>query len=117
MHELSITKNILEIALDHNEDSRNITDIYLVIGQLSSLVDDSIQFYWDIISRDTLAQGAQLHFQRIPAEMYCQGCHQTYILQGDFTCPNCGGDRVQVIAGEEFYIEAIDIESEGVPHD
>jgi Zn finger protein HypA/HybF involved in hydrogenase expression len=44
----------------------------------------------------------------------CQDCDQTYALQGDFTCPNCGGDRVQVIAGEEFYIEAIEIESEGV---
>ncbi|MCA9957781.1 MAG: hydrogenase maturation nickel metallochaperone HypA, partial [Anaerolineales bacterium] len=51
MHELPITENILKIANEHATQSgaARVTDLYLVIGQLSSIVDDSIQFYWDII--------------------------------------------------------------------
>ena len=47
MHELPVTESILEIALRHAQEAgaRRITDLYLIIGQLSTIVDDSIQFY------------------------------------------------------------------------
>ncbi len=110
MHELHVTQQILEIALRHADEAKRITDIYLVIGQLSSFVDDSIQFYWDMLSKDTIAVGAQLHFRRIPAEMLCKDCQQRHRLDSDFACPNCGGVNLQVVAGDEFYVEAIDVE-------
>ena len=55
MHELPVTESVLEIALRHAKGAgaERITNIYLVIGQLSSIVDDSIQFYWDIVSKDS----------------------------------------------------------------
>ena len=52
MHELAVTENILNIALTHAEksDAARITNLYLVIGQLSSVLDDSVQFYWDLLT-------------------------------------------------------------------
>lgn len=113
MHELAVTTSILDLALQHAEAAHasRITDVYLVIGQLSSMIDDSVQFYWDIISQDTAAEGSHLHFRRIPAEFQCQTCHTRYPLRGDdFTCPACGSAAVHVVAGEEFYLEAIDVD-------
>ncbi len=113
MHELAVTQSILEIALQHaaQAGAGRITDLHLVIGQLSSMVDDSVQFYWDLISQGTPAEGARLHFRRIPIEMQCRACAHRYTPDGDFMCPACGSDQVQVVAGEEFYLEAIDVEA------
>jgi hydrogenase nickel incorporation protein HypA/HybF len=114
MHELSVTESILEISLRHADgaNAKHITNLYLVIGQLASIVDDSVQFYWDIISTGTIAEGATLHFRRLPARFLCLDCSQQYSPVSDsFSCPACEGDHVKVIAGDEFYMEAIDIEN------
>ncbi len=114
MHELPVTQSILEIALRHagQNNARSVRTIYVVLGQLSSILDDSIQFYWDMIAEGTLAEGATLHFRRIPAELHCQACGEKYLLPaGELACPKCGSMQVKVIAGEEFYLEAIDIEN------
>lgn len=109
MHELAITENILDIAIKHAK-GQHITDIHLVIGQLSSIVDDSVQFYWDTISKGTSAEGAILHFTRIQTELLCQECMNRFTPTHDnYACPNCGSQRVLVVAGEEFYVEAIEI--------
>lgn len=113
MHELSVTESILEISLRHlppGEPAR-ITALHLVIGQLSSLVDDSVQFYWDFIAKGTPAEGAELVFRRIPAELQCQDCQHRYQPgANELSCPNCGSLNIRVVAGEEFYVESMDIE-------
>jgi hydrogenase nickel incorporation protein HypA/HybF len=114
MHELPITQSILEIALRHAQEAHavRITDLYLVIGQLSSVIDDSIQFHWEILSQGTLAEGSQLHFDRIPAKLVCQECGNTYTLEDGtmIPCPQCDSLQVKVVEGEEFRLDSIEIE-------
>jgi hydrogenase nickel incorporation protein HypA/HybF len=82
-----------------------------VIGQLSSIVDDSIKFYWEMIAKDTIAQSADLHFKRLPTRLACLDCGREYEPLGtELLCPNCQSMRIKILSGEEFYIEAIDIE-------
>ena len=59
MHELAVTESVLRIALDAAEknDAARVTDIYLTIGRLSSIVDDSVQFYGTTSARKPSAQG------------------------------------------------------------
>lgn len=112
MHELPITESILDICLRHAQQAgaSRITDIHLVIGQLSSFVDESIQIYWDIISAGTPAIGARLHFQRIPAEVRCTKCGAVYHLDTrDFICPDCGSVRAEIITGDQLYVQSIEI--------
>ena len=115
MHELSITENILQIALKHAQtaNASHISNIYLVIGQLSSILDESVQFYWDMISEGTIAQGAVLHFKRIPILVICNQCKEQYApTDHSFVCPACNGNQVTILQGEEFFLEAIDVEME-----
>ena len=113
MHELSVTESVLEIACKHAQKAQaaRVTDIYLVIGRLSSIVDDSIQFYWDIISKDTLCEKAELHFKRIPAKLLCLDCGHEYHLTDELVpCPNCSSPRIRVLSGDEFHLESIEIQ-------
>ena len=67
MHELPVTQSLLKIALDHAEkaNAKQITALNIVMGELASMVDDSIQFYWEVIAKDTIAEKATLNFRRV----------------------------------------------------
>ncbi len=117
MHEFSVTANLLDLAVKRAQEAnaQRITDLYLVIGQLSSIIDDSVQFYWNIVSENTIAAGSLLHFRRIPAEALCLKCGRRYLLKEDnFACPDCGSEQIRIVAGDEFYLESMDVESEEV---
>lgn len=113
MHELAATRSILEIALRRAQEANaaRITDLYIIIGELSTFLDESVRFYWDIIAKDTIAEGARLHFQRLLAELQCMVCFEKYHPDGqEFACPHCGSVGAKIIAGEEFRLEAMDVE-------
>lgn len=113
MHELSITQNLMEIAIRHANDAgaARINKLYVVVGQLSNIVDDSVQFYWDMISEGTIAEHAALEFCRVPARLHCDACGAEFRLNPEnFFCPECGSERIVITAGEEFYLESIDVD-------
>jgi len=113
MHELFATQAILDQAIKQAAEATGarITDLHLVLGEISSYAEDSIQFYWDEISRGTIAAGAKLHFRHLDAELQCMACFTKYHpSEGEILCPNCGSTGARIVAGEDFYLESIDIE-------
>ncbi len=113
MHELPITQSLLKIALDNasKANANRVTALNIVMGEFSSMVDDSIQFYWEIIAKDTIAEKAVLNFRRVPAELQCMTCFEKYHpTDKELVCPNCGGVGAKIIAGEEFSLESIDVD-------
>ena len=113
MHELSITQNILDIVLDKAKaaDAKKVTRINLVIGELSGVVSDCVQFYFDFLKKGNAAEEATLDFKLVPIELRCRNC-QTVFRPSDssWTCPNCQGTGIDVIGGQESYIESIEVE-------
>jgi len=113
VHELSVTESILEIALRSavGSDAIRVTRINITIGDLSSFVDDSIRFYWDLISQGTLCEGASLQLMRIPAQLVCLDCGASYTMAGELIpCPSCLSSRVNIAGGNGFRVDSIDVD-------
>ncbi len=112
MHELAVTEDILRIVKEHAENAgaSRVTDITIVVGDMSSFIDDSIQFYFDQLSPGTIAEGATLHFKRIQTRFRCRQCDAEFSPDRlDWRCPACGAMGGEVIAGKEFYVESIEV--------
>jgi len=112
MHELSITQNILNIVTEHAKraGAQKVTAINLVVGELTGFVDDSIQFYFDMLSPETIAAGAKLAIRRVPAEIRCRACGEVFALQGHkWSCPKCSAPGGEILSGREFFIESIEV--------
>lgn len=116
MHEYAVTKSIVHIATEEaaKAGAAKIIEIRLVIGDLSTIIDESVQMYFDIISEGTLAQGAKLSFTRVKAEFECKSCHSKFIKpETGFKCPICGELGTPTGVGREFYIDSIEVEDAG----
>lgn len=66
MHELPITQSIINIsceeAVKHNV--KKVRKIKIKVGELTGLVPQSIQYYFDIISKGTIIEGAVLDVEK-----------------------------------------------------
>ena len=104
MHELFATQAILDKALaegSRRQSARRITDLHIVVGEISTYVDDSVQFYWDEISKGTIAEGAQLHFRHVRGPTPVHGLFhaRTNPQRARFCCPSCGSSGAKILAG------------------
>ena len=113
MHELSITQSIMDIVLNHAKaaQAKKVTRINLMIGELSGVVSDSVQFYFDFLKKGNAAEEAILDFKLVPIELRCRDCQTTFHPDDSaWICPNCQGSSLDVIKGQESYIESIEVE-------
>ena len=112
MHELSITREILHIALAEAEKhgAKRLTAINLQIGQLSGIVPESVQFYLDMLAQGTIAEGVQLKATIVPVTARCPTCDATFPVEElQFTCPTCSGP-LALLTGQELQIASIEVE-------
>ncbi len=112
MHEYAITENILEIV--QAEASRagagRVDEITVVMGELTTFVDSSIEFYFGELARGTAAENAVLKFQKLQARAVCGNCEAQFRPQSAFfTCPDCGSPLYELKQGQELFIESIEV--------
>jgi hydrogenase nickel incorporation protein HypA/HybF len=115
MRELQSIRNILNKSLlqARTANATRIKSLHLVIGEISELDQSTIRKHWDEISTGTPAEQAQLYFRLMDAEVQCMACFTKYHPRdGKIHCPHCGSYGAKIIAGEEFYLESIELDHE-----
>lgn len=116
MHELSITKGILNIVLEEGKkhNVKKITRINLKLGFLSDLVPECISLYFDILSKGTLAEKAKIRVEKLPANIKCLNCNNVWTEEVDniekCRCPECSSNNITFTGGREFYIDSMEAE-------
>jgi hydrogenase nickel incorporation protein HypA/HybF len=113
MHELAMTQSILDIAKSAAQEHQvsRVKEVRIKIGDYSGVVPECIQYYFDIISKGTVAQGAVLKMEKLPIRMSCQDCHwEGEMDKHHIQCPGCGGINLKLLQGREFYVESLEVE-------
>ncbi len=110
MHELAIATSVLQGVLEH-ADGRRVTQVQLKIGHLRQVVPSSLQFNWDLVTKDTAADGATLGIESIEAVGACRACGVETAQNGfPFRCGDCGSFEVEVIRGDELLIDWLEVD-------
>ncbi|MBU4194858.1 MAG: hydrogenase maturation nickel metallochaperone HypA [Actinobacteria bacterium] len=112
MHELSVVESMVAIVLRHAELNKasSVARINMVLGEMSTVMEEPVRFYFNMIAKETVAEGAELSFIRTPLVARCRKCESEFdVVEYDFTCTGCGGDQTEIISGREFQVESIEI--------
>jgi hydrogenase nickel incorporation protein HypA/HybF len=110
MHELSIAESVLGVASRHAA-GRRVTRVEVRVGHLRQVVPSALEFAWELVAHGTPLEGAELVLEDVPAAGRCRACGAEGPL-GAFplACATCGGLEVEVMAGEELLVEAIEVD-------
>jgi len=113
MHEFYVTDQVLNIAIEaaKQEKARRIKSIRVSVGELTGINPECMQLYFELLSPDTLAVGAELVVNVTKASLYCPACCRNFVRTADFSCPQCGTRGQLADGGQELVVEAIDIET------
>jgi len=109
MHELALSRAILDIALEHAQ-GRRVRRVDVTIGALRQVVPDSLLFHFEIVSRGTVCEEAQLAAQLAPARLRCACEEEWELAEPAFRCPRCDGADVSVLDGDQLRVDAIEVE-------
>ena len=112
MHEQSIVASLLSMALDSakKDKARRIISIKLVVGELTGIEKDAVNFYFGFMAKNTLASGAILEFRYIKPQLRCRECDIIFPRDSnEFTCPECKKKAIEIVGGRELYIESMEI--------
>lgn len=111
MHELSLAINIVEevsVAAKINGADK-IISVHILMGPLSGVQQESLEFCFNEACNETIAEGAVLIVQNSPLLIKCFRCEkENEVTPQNLICPNCNLSEVKIVSGKEFKI--IDIE-------
>lgn len=112
MHELSVASAVVDTAVRH-AGGRRVAVVRVRAGHLRQVVPGSLEFFFGLVSRDTLCDGARLELEVVPARLRCATCDRAWAIDVPaFRCPHCGGADVEVVAGDELEVESIEVEED-----
>jgi hydrogenase nickel incorporation protein HypA/HybF len=110
MHELSIADAIVRIACAH-AGGRRIASVEVKLGHLRQVVPDSLAFAFSLVADGTVAQGAELAMEFVPAAGVCRTCEiESELPAFPLACPACGSLDVRLVRGEELTVDALTME-------
>ncbi|MBN2230842.1 MAG: hydrogenase maturation nickel metallochaperone HypA [Candidatus Thorarchaeota archaeon] len=124
MHEFSAACSIVDTALEaaKSNNATRVTVVNVELGEFTFLIPEQLIFNFEIASKNTILEGADLRIQNIKGRLACNDCG----FQGEskvdpdippqiavfapMKCPKCGSSSTRIIGGKDFIITNIEAE-------
>jgi len=113
MHEMGIVMQIVEIcvsSIPKEMKDVKVKRVNLRIGRLAAIVPQSLKFCFEIASKDTPLEGAELNIEEIPVKAQCRKCKHQWTIEGpSFKCPKCENGDIDLLSGRELDIASLEM--------
>lgn len=112
MHEMSIALGIVRIAEEEVSKAKatKVEIIELIIGNLSGVEMDALDFAWPVAVKDTVLEGAERKVDFIKGKGKCSECEAIFPLEHlHDPCPNCNSYFKDILQGKELKVVALEV--------
>ncbi len=121
MHEASLMSNLLVIVdrAARAEGEGPVRLVHLKIGEMAGVNADALRFAFEVMSKGTAAEGAELGIETVPLRARCGACGDiSNPADFVFRCPACGSGDIEIVAGREMEVDYILVgDRDGEPRD
>ncbi len=112
MHETDMTKALILTIRDwwETEGHPQISRVHLTVGKFTCVEPVSLQFAFEVQTRNTFLQEAQLEIQEVPLVAFCHSCQKEYApeIGIQYACPDCRSPMEDIRSGRELKIDRIE---------
>ena len=121
MHEVSVVSDIVSAILKEleNYNVERVEEVVLVVGEMTSLGDEQLEFAYEIVTKETKLEGSKLVIEHEKIRVKCKECDyegEVRMLESDYgehtipilSCPKCNG-KVRVTAGQTCMVRNLKI--------
>jgi len=120
MHETAIVGGLMRIL--EQKAARNgvtrISSVLLKVGRLRAVEPQQLIACFEMFAEGTVADGAELIVYVIGVRGRCRACATEFdVPHYRFVCPSCAGIDIEVIQGQELYIESFEASNVLATHD
>ena len=114
MHELSIVQNLVSLAEDELRRDGYfgpVNSLTIKVGILSGAHPDAIRFAFEVISKNSRLDNADLKIISVEPILNCRECGKSSeINEILFQCPLCGSQDFSITGGDDLSLESIELD-------
>jgi hydrogenase nickel incorporation protein HypA/HybF len=123
MHEVSVVADLISALIKELEKYEfiSVEEVTIVVGKLTNLGAEQMEFAYEIMSKDTVLEGSKLVIEDEEIELRCENCgyagpaksidlgEESHYKLPVLSCPECGG-AVTITAGKSCCVKSAKIE-------
>ena len=114
---MAIAASLIDIVKDEmaKHGASKLLMVRVCYGKLTNVVPDALSFAFEVQTKQTPLDGAELELKEIPVSVTCGDCSKEFSPEGTdlfcMPCPEC--DNLfghAVITGKELYVDHLEAE-------
>lgn len=107
MHELNVTREIVDLILEKSKKPKNVK---VELGTLTTFKPNPIKHYFDLLKKDhPELKDTTIDIDEVPGKIRCTDCNQEFVTDPAhvYQCPKCKSFEVKVVQGKDFILKEI----------
>jgi hydrogenase nickel incorporation protein HypA/HybF len=117
MHEFSICQSLVDGLLAEmariDPPPTKLVKTRVVVGGLRQIVPEYLREAYQVLTKETPAEGSVLEVRSTPIVGKCLDCGWEGELEEPFfVCGGCDSCRGEIVGGKELYLESLEVEQD-----